>query len=216
MVSYLRKKYETAYKENLKENKTKKNPTWYIIVALMILLIYSGLATFSVIKKYNWVYIISAFVFIASIAFVRYLKDKKLEVIINVKDKAEILKDILIEEKLTTAKQIEFLMETVKQKLILSKVSTELFKPFSTFFSSIILTLLSLIAGWVFSKTEPSVTVFKGLALVLIILLQVFGLYLTVKPAVEEVLDREYLKTLEFQGILENTYLIYFCDNASK
>jgi hypothetical protein len=107
-------------------------------------------------------------------------------------------------------------METVKQKLILSKVSTELFKPFSTFFSSIILTLLSLIAGWVFSKTEPSVTVFKGLALVLIILLQVFGLYLTVKPAVEEVLDREYLKTLEFQGILENTYLIYFCDNASK
>lgn len=216
MVSYLRKKYETAYKENLKENKTKKNPTWYIIVALMILLIYSGLATFSVIKKYNWVYIISAFVFIASIAFVRYLKDKKLEVIINIKDKAEILKDILIEEKLTTAKQIEFLMETVKQKLILSKVSTELFKPFSTFFSSIILTLLSLIAGWVFSKTEPSVTVFKGLALVLIILLQVFGLYLTVKPAVEEVLDREYLKTLEFQGILENTYLIYFCDNASK
>lgn len=215
MVSYIMEKYEVAYKEKLKEHKMKRNPTWYVILAIGLVIIYSSLAAFSIIKKINWGFPVFSISFLIIVMLLRFFKDKKLENITDTKDKAEILYNTLIIEKITKGKQIEVFMEMVKNKLTSSRISKDLFKPFSVFFSSVILTLLTLIIGWILNKTEPSLDVLSILAMIVAVLLQLFGLFLIVKPAVEEVLDREYFKLQEFQVILENTYLIYFCDERN-
>lgn len=174
-------------KKSLKELKRaeKKKPKVFIsttiyVIFILLTFIWSYYISSYVIKN-SWLAGLETFGYLLVCFVIGIIREKTLFTRCDARTKAKVLNDILTREELSLKEQIEYLDKIADEKAQSRRVTKYLFKPITSFFSTILFPLLIIIIPWFLDEVGLSIIAIKPLALIFYIFHSIVRNFLSLK-----------------------------------
>ncbi|MED3804404.1 hypothetical protein P4562_21110 [Lysinibacillus xylanilyticus] len=198
--------YEDFFKQNKKTTTIIKSIKWYKWLICFIPFIVSLTLFFIFISKNQWIFFV-AYLSLAcsSGAYLGYeIKKIKLQKFGTNREiydkKIESLNNILLNFNITKKEQINILINQINDTITKIKVSEQIFKPFYTICTVVLIPFITLFINALIKNNEQIVTAISIFALILAFI----GIGLMIKNPIEQILDSQYRNMEELKGLLED------------
>lgn len=117
------------------------------------------------------------------------------------------LRKVLKDNNINNVAQIDLLLSQIDEELPNLKVSESIVKPLYTFFTLILLPIVSLFVKWLLDKGQEGIIIFLQ---VFSLIVMIFGLMYMLKPLITQILDLTFRRMKQLKGMLEDLKLLDF------
>jgi len=128
------------------------------------------------------------------------------------KKRIEVIRAVLIKMDLYSEAKVKYLIDLNNERKKGWKFSTNIFRPFATISTALLIPTITLLLKWIFDHTNITNDAIKYVGAVVTIILLLLSLVYAFKPILEGFLDKEYLEFESLQNMLQDIYLIDFVD----